>query len=164
MLRVFSALVLVVAVGSCGPRPPPENLLEEPGQSDVELRVVSHNSRDVVIYFYAGNRSFDQSEHGGNPLSSSSDPNGDRFATLTATTKTSTNLAGRQRLGLAGGNSITEFKIPWQRVSGSSRVHLLAERVGDASEIWSDPLQLTQGSVVVWTLELQLEHSSVAVY
>lgn len=163
MLRVLSALVVVLAVVACS-KTPPDTLLAEEGQSDVAVRIVSHNSRDVVIYLYAGNRSFEEAEHSTSPVGAPISDNSGRFAALTGRNNKSSNLAGRHRLGLAGGNSVTEFKIPWARVSGLSRVHLLAERMGDESETWSDPLQLSPGNVVVWTLELKLDHSSVAVY
>jgi hypothetical protein len=163
VFRVLALVVMLAALG-CGSRTPPDTLLAEPGQSDISVRVVSHNSRDVVIYLYAGNRSFDEAEHSTSPISAPISDNSSRFAELTGRNKKSSSLAGRHRLGLAGGNSVTEFKIPWARVSGLSRVHLLAERMGDESETWSDPLQLSPGNVVVWTLELKLDHSSVAVY
>ena len=71
----------------------------------------------------------------------------------------------RRRLGLAGGNETTMFKVPWSQVAtANSRVQLVADQMGDQTETVSDDLQLTPGNKVVWTLEPHLDRSSIAVY
>jgi hypothetical protein len=70
----------------------------------------------------------------------------------------------RQRMGMAGGNQTTMFKVPWRRVEGNSRVRLLAELIGSAGQVVSENLQLSPGARVVWTLEVQLPASSVTVF
>jgi hypothetical protein len=72
--------------------------------------------------------------------------------------------SSRQRLGLAGGNTTTVFKVPWSRVSSASTIRLRAERIGDSTNATSDPLQVKPGGVAVWTLESQLGRSTDAVY
>ena len=70
----------------------------------------------------------------------------------------------RQRMGMAGGNQTTMFKVPWRRIEGNSRVRLLAELIGSEGQVLSENLQLSPGARVVWTLEVQLPASSVTVY
>jgi hypothetical protein len=67
--------------------------------------------------------------------------------------------SSRQRLGLAGGHSTTTFTIPWGRLSSASQVHLRAEVIGDQTRVDSDPLQVTPGGSVVWTLQADLSQS-----
>jgi len=99
---------------------------DESGASDVNVQIVSHNPRDVVIYIFLG--------------------------------------TSRQRLGLAGGNSTTNFRLPWHQVQGASVAHLLAEQMGDSDRVESDLLQLKPGGRVVWTVEADLSRSIDATF
>ncbi|HUR94766.1 MAG TPA: hypothetical protein VMY76_09295 [Gemmatimonadales bacterium] len=70
----------------------------------------------------------------------------------------------RQRLGSVTALSRTEFSFPWRRLglSGSSR--LLAYPLAGARAYLSEPLHLQPGQSVRWTLESDLDRSSLAVY
>ncbi len=92
----------------------------------------------------------------------------------------------RHRLGIAGGNSVTDFTIPWRQVSGNRAVRLFCEAIGAGpaftsritqeqhedlrdhgqaeGQVTSDTLQLTPGARVVWTLEARLDQSMASVY
>lgn len=70
----------------------------------------------------------------------------------------------RQRLGGASGHSISVFKIPWRWLSGSSHVQLLARAVGDAVWASTDTLQVVPGSLVIWTLEPDLQRTTAVVH
>ena len=59
----------------------------------------------------------------------------------------------RQRLGLAGGNQVTVFKVPWNRSAGAHQVALLGEQLADDAEVVSDVFDLTPGNLVVWTIQ-----------
>lgn len=160
MVRLLSSALIVVAAAlpcACGGKTPPANLTADDAASDVSLRIVSRNSRDVVVYLYTGSRIADDPEDS-RPVESAGF---NRYATAP---RKQTNVAARQRLGMAAGHSTTEFKLPWSRVSGHSQIHLLAERIGDDTEIWSEPVHIAAGGTVVWTLELELGNSTTSVY
>jgi hypothetical protein len=70
----------------------------------------------------------------------------------------------RQRLGMVTALSTASFSFPWSRlqVSGSNR--LLAYPIGGAGAHASEPLYLQPGQSIKWTLESDLDRSSLAVY
>jgi hypothetical protein len=70
----------------------------------------------------------------------------------------------RQRLGMVTALSRAEFSFPWRRLglSGSSR--LLAYPIAGTRAVPSDPLYVQPGQSISWTLESDLDRSSLAVY
>lgn len=130
-IAIAALVLLLAATPACVGRSAPgdsltDQISQEEGGSDVTVRIVSHNPRDVNIFLYLG--------------------------------------SSRQRLGLAGGNSTTTFTIPWGRLSSASRVQLRAEVIGDQARVDTDPLQVTPGGSVVWTLQADLSQSIDATY
>ncbi|MEZ4364295.1 MAG: hypothetical protein R3B48_29240 [Kofleriaceae bacterium] len=73
--------------------------------------------------------------------------------------------ASRQRLGLAGGNSTSVFKVPWNaQLANSAQANLHAEQIGDDAAVVSSELHIAAGSRIVWTLSGQFYESSLEVY
>ena len=70
----------------------------------------------------------------------------------------------RQRLGMVTALSSAEFSFPWRRLGVSSSSRLLAYPIAGASAYASDPLQVQPGQWIKWTLESDLDRSSLAVY
>jgi predicted small lipoprotein YifL len=70
----------------------------------------------------------------------------------------------RQRLGMVTALSSAEFSFPWRRLGASANNRLLAYPIAGASAYASDPLQVQPGQWIKWTLESDLNRSSMAVY
>ena len=70
----------------------------------------------------------------------------------------------RQRLGMVTALSTAEFTVPWRRLMRSSNNRLLAYPIAGASAYASDPLLLKPGQGIKWTLESDLNRSSMAVW
>jgi len=60
--------------------------------------------------------------------------------------------------------SKAEFSIPWRRLMGSSNNRLLAYPIAGPSAHVSDPLLLQPGQGIRWTLESDLDRSSMAIF
>lgn len=70
----------------------------------------------------------------------------------------------RQRLGMVTALSTAEFSFPWRRLNGSSSNRLLAYPIAGRSVHASDQLIVQPGQWIKWTLESDLDRSSLAVY
>ena len=69
-----------------------------------------------------------------------------------------------ERVGLAGAAKTSNFFVPWRKLAAAGPVRLQADPVSGADPVFSDNLLVQPGKLVVWTLELHLEQSSIAVY
>jgi hypothetical protein len=70
----------------------------------------------------------------------------------------------RQRLGMVTALSTASFSFPWIRLQVSGNNRLLAYPIAGASAYASDPLFVQPGQSIQWTLESDLDRSSLAVY
>jgi hypothetical protein len=70
----------------------------------------------------------------------------------------------RQRLGMVTGLGTAEFSFPWRWLSQSGSSRLMAYPIAGARVHLSDPLILQPGQWIKWTLEADLDRSSMAVY
>lgn len=71
----------------------------------------------------------------------------------------------RQRLGLAGGNTTSFFKVKWNvQLANAIDVSLIAEQIGDEARAESSSIQLVEGARIVWTLGGQFSETSLEVY
>jgi hypothetical protein len=69
----------------------------------------------------------------------------------------------RERIGTATATSTTEFHIPLRRFSIGADYRLFGDPVGSRQTVQSEALHAQDGDVVTWTLEDNLERSSVDV-
>ena len=70
----------------------------------------------------------------------------------------------RQRLGMVTALGSAEYTFPWRWLSQSGTSRLMAYPVAGARAQLSDPLILQPGQGIKWTLEADLDRSSMAVY
>ena len=70
----------------------------------------------------------------------------------------------RQRLGMVTALSSAEYSFPWRWLSQSGTSRLMAYPVAGARAQLSEPLILQAGQWIKWTLEANLDRSSMAVY
>jgi hypothetical protein len=71
----------------------------------------------------------------------------------------------RQRLGLAGGNRTSTFKVKWNaQLANAVEARLMAERIGDDVSLESTSIQLTEGARVVWTVSSHFGQTSLEIY
>jgi hypothetical protein len=70
----------------------------------------------------------------------------------------------RQRLGTVTALSKAEFSFPYRRLQMSSSTRLMAYPLAGAQAYLSEPLLMQPGQWVSWTLESDLDRSSLAVY
>ena len=70
----------------------------------------------------------------------------------------------RQRLGMVTGLGTAEFSFPWRWLSQSGSSRLMAYPIAGARVQLSEPLILQPGQWIKWTLEADLDRSSMAVY
>jgi hypothetical protein len=70
----------------------------------------------------------------------------------------------RQRLGMVTALGTAEFTFPWRWLSQSGSSRLMAYPVAGARAQLSEPLIMQQGQWIKWTLESDLDRSSIAVY
>ena len=69
-----------------------------------------------------------------------------------------------ERLGQAGAAKSTTFFVPWHKLAGAGVVRLQADPTGASRVLISEIVSVQPGRVVVWTLEQQLDQSTIAVY
>jgi hypothetical protein len=69
----------------------------------------------------------------------------------------------RVRLGSVTALGSGEFTFPWRRLQGSGVTRLLAHPLA-ARSFASDPLMVQPGQSITWTLESNLERSTITVY
>jgi hypothetical protein len=70
----------------------------------------------------------------------------------------------RERLGTVTALSRAQFSFPYRRLQMSSTTRLMAYPLAGAQAYLSDPLLVQPGQYVSWTLESDLDRSSLAVY
>ena len=70
----------------------------------------------------------------------------------------------RQRLGMVTALGTALFSFPWRWVSQSGSSRLLAYPIAGARSYLSEPLILQPGQWIKWTLQADLDRSSMAVY
>jgi hypothetical protein len=70
----------------------------------------------------------------------------------------------RQRLGMVTGLGTAEFTFPWRWLSNSGTSRLMAYPIAGARAQLSEPLIVQPGQWIKWTLEADLNRSSMAVY
>jgi len=70
----------------------------------------------------------------------------------------------RQRLGMVTALGSAEYTFPWRWLSQSGSSRLMAYPVAGARVHVSEPLILQPGQWIKWTLEADLDRSSMAVY
>jgi hypothetical protein len=69
-----------------------------------------------------------------------------------------------ERLGHAGAVKSTNFFVPWRKLAGAGVVLLQADPTDGSRALISERLSVQPGKLVVWTLEHQLDQSTIAVY
>jgi hypothetical protein len=70
----------------------------------------------------------------------------------------------RQRLGMVTALSSTVFTFPYRRLGNGSDARLSAHAIGDRGSYTSESLLVQPGQMIKWTLESDLDRSSLAVY
>ncbi|HET6576751.1 MAG TPA: hypothetical protein VFG66_00410 [Gemmatimonadales bacterium] len=70
----------------------------------------------------------------------------------------------RERLGTVTALSRAEFSFPYRRLQMSGTTRLMAYPLAGAQAYLSEPLLVQPGQYVSWTLESDLDRSSLAVY
>jgi len=70
----------------------------------------------------------------------------------------------RQRLGMVTALGTAQFTFPWRWLSQSGSSRLMAYPIAGARAQFSEPLTLQPGQWIKWTLEADLDRSSMAVY
>jgi hypothetical protein len=69
----------------------------------------------------------------------------------------------RMRLGTVTALGSEEFSFPWRRLQSSGTTRLLAHPIAGGTYA-SDPLLAQPGQSITWTLESDLDRSSLTVY
>jgi hypothetical protein len=69
-----------------------------------------------------------------------------------------------ERLGTATGVSTTRFSVPYRRIASGGRLRLRAHPIGGSGSFTSEDVVIQPGQSVKWTLESDLNRSSMAVY
>lgn len=69
-----------------------------------------------------------------------------------------------ERLGTSTATQTTNFSVPWRKFDTAGAVRFRADPTNGGAAVFTENLLLAPGKLVVWTLQLQLEQSSVAVY
>ena len=69
-----------------------------------------------------------------------------------------------ERLGQAGAAKSSSFFVPWRKLVGAGVVRLQADPTDGSRALISERLSVQPGKLVVWTLEHQLDQSTIAVY
>ncbi|MDQ3137077.1 MAG: hypothetical protein M3Q93_05770 [Gemmatimonadota bacterium] len=72
--------------------------------------------------------------------------------------------AQRQRLGMVSALSSAEFSFPWRRLSLSGTSRLVAYPIAGSQTHSSDQLHVQPGQSISWTLEGDLDRSSLSVW
>ena len=70
----------------------------------------------------------------------------------------------RRRLGNVTALSTAEFSFPWRHIQSSGTSRLVAHPIAGARNYASDALLIQPGQSVTWTLESDLDRSSLVVY
>jgi hypothetical protein len=70
----------------------------------------------------------------------------------------------RIRIGLATGTSSQSFTIPGRLIAQTHEIVLLGEAIGSNDRVRTESLIVLPGQRIEWTLETNLQRSSVGVY
>jgi hypothetical protein len=70
----------------------------------------------------------------------------------------------RQRLGMVTALSTAAFTFPWRRLGAGGSSRLLAYPLAGPRAYASDPLNVQPGQSIKWTLESDLDRSSLTVW
>ena len=70
----------------------------------------------------------------------------------------------RQRLGMVTALGTAQYTFPWRWLSQSGSSRLMAYPMAGARSHLSEPLILQPGQWIKWTLQADLDRSSMAVY
>lgn len=70
----------------------------------------------------------------------------------------------RQRLGMVTALSNASFSFPWRRLSVTGTSRLVAYPIAGSRAYPSEPLYVQPGQYISWTLESDLDRSSLAIY
>jgi hypothetical protein len=70
----------------------------------------------------------------------------------------------RNRLGLVTAASTKSFTLPRALVGAQGEIRLIADPIGASTSISTDLIVLKPGTQVVWTLESNLNRSTLAIY
>jgi hypothetical protein len=70
----------------------------------------------------------------------------------------------RQRLGMVTALSTSVFTFPWRRLGAGGNNRLLAYPLAGARAYASDPLNVQPGQSIKWTLQADLDRSSLTVW
>jgi hypothetical protein len=68
------------------------------------------------------------------------------------------------RIGTAGAAGMSSFFVPWRLIAGSGTIRLKADPIGEGNVLVSEPLNVRPGELIRWTLESDLERSSIGVF
>ena len=69
-----------------------------------------------------------------------------------------------ERLGLVNGLSNKQFVVPFRKLTSGGKARLRAYAVGGAGSITSEDLLVQPGQWIKWTLESDLDRSSLAIH
>jgi hypothetical protein len=69
-----------------------------------------------------------------------------------------------ERLGLVNGLSSKQFVFPFRKLTSGGKARLRAYAVGGAGSITSEDLLVQPGQWIKWTLESDLDRSSLAIH
>jgi len=69
----------------------------------------------------------------------------------------------RTRVGTITAASAEDFKIPWRVFGQNHTFRLFAEVVGNSSTLRTETLTIQPGQIIEWTLENDLQRSSVGI-
>jgi hypothetical protein len=69
-----------------------------------------------------------------------------------------------ERLGMVTGLSTKQFMVPFRKLTSGGKARLRAYAVGGAGSITSEDLLTQPGQWIKWTLESDLERSSLAIH
>jgi hypothetical protein len=69
-----------------------------------------------------------------------------------------------ERLGMVNGLSSKQFVFPFRKLASGGRARLRAYAIGGAGSITSEDLLVQPGQWIKWTLESDLDRSSLAIH
>lgn len=70
----------------------------------------------------------------------------------------------RSRVGTITAATTERFRLPWHLVSASRQFRLLGEVIGSSEAVRTETLTIQAGQHIEWTLEHDLQRSSVGVF
>jgi hypothetical protein len=70
----------------------------------------------------------------------------------------------RTRVGTVTAASTERFRVPWRLLSASRQFHLRGDVIGSSEIVRTETLTIQPGQHIEWTLEHDLQRSSVGVF